>query len=93
MRAAIMLPVPAGASSAEKYSTARTMKRIVFAIMKTITNTIHGTSSAGFSCKQKKSIEILKFVIFMLSLIYFAPYKTIISFNITFLFASTTSKV
>jgi len=39
-------------------ATARTRKRTVFTIRKTILYTIHGTSSIGLPCKEKMQIEI-----------------------------------
>ena len=59
-----MFPAPLVVSFIEKKFAASTIKRIVFANRKTIVYTIHGTSSAGLSCKEKKTIEVLKFVFF-----------------------------
>ena len=54
-----------------KNAAARTEQRTVFAIRKTIVYTIHGTSSNGLPCKEKKQIEILKFLFCRESLKYF----------------------
>jgi hypothetical protein len=41
-----------------KYCAAQTIKTAIFATMKIISYTIHGTSSAGLPCKEKKQIDI-----------------------------------
>jgi hypothetical protein len=43
------------------FKVARAMNRSVFTTRKKIVYTIHGTSSVGFSCKEKETIAILKF--------------------------------
>jgi hypothetical protein len=55
----ITIPMPVVNQSSIKYNIARMMNKIVFTIMMKIVHNIHGTSSIGFSCKEKKPIAIL----------------------------------
>jgi len=62
MIAATMFPTPLVVSLNAKYSAAYRIYRAVFITRKTRVYTIHGVSSAGLPCKEKKPIEILKFL-------------------------------
>ena len=62
MRAATRFPALLVVSFIAKYCATSTIKRTVFIARKTIVYTIHGISSVGLPCGEKKPIAILKFL-------------------------------
>jgi len=90
MRAPTRVPTPAAAYFVEKYCAAKTILKTKCATVKTIEYTIHGTSSAGLSCKKKKLIEICYSARCRSNI--FAPYTKKISFYITLLSTYRTFK-
>ena len=60
-----MLPAPLARPSISKPFTPSMILRVVLAIRKKTVYNIHGNSNAGLPCKEKKSIEILKFIFFL----------------------------
>jgi hypothetical protein len=71
MTAAIIETVPLAVSLTAKYCAVLTIETTIFATRKIVVYTIHGISSAGLPCKEKKPIEILKFLFCRLSLKYY----------------------
>jgi len=63
-----MFVTPSAVSFIGKYSVTLMIQRIVHATTKKIVYTIHGISSDGVPCKEKKPKEILMFLICTVSL-------------------------
>jgi hypothetical protein len=67
----ITLATPRATKCHQKYDEARTINRIVFTIWKRTVYTSHGKISFGFSCKEKKPIEIGKLFYYGVAKIFF----------------------